>query len=99
VTSPSSPRSWDYRRESISNHDDNPKIVEVVDCRGQRCPLPVITLARRLPEVPVGALLRVLADDPAAANDIPAWCRMRDHEYVGATTTADGPAFDVRRRH
>ncbi|MGE5827451.1 MAG: sulfurtransferase TusA family protein, partial [Micromonosporaceae bacterium] len=47
---------------------------QVLDCRGQRCPLPVIELARRLPALPVGAVLRVLADDPAAAGDIPAWC-------------------------
>jgi tRNA 2-thiouridine synthesizing protein A len=71
--------------------------VELLDCLGQRCPLPVIALARRLPDLPVGAVLRVLADDPAAANDIPAWCRLRDHEYLGAG--ADGTAFDVRRRH
>ncbi len=69
---------------------------DVLDCLGQRCPLPVIELARRLPQLPVGAVLRVLADDPAAANDIAAWCRMRDQEYLGAV---DGPGFDVRRRH
>jgi tRNA 2-thiouridine synthesizing protein A len=67
---------------------------EVVDCRGQRCPLPVIALARRLPEVAVGAVLRVLADDPAAANDIPAWCRMREQDYLGSPAAA---TFDVRR--
>ena len=69
---------------------------EVLDCLGQRCPLPVIALARRLPSLEVGAVLRVLADDPAAANDIPAWCRMRDQEFVGASGEH---AFDVRRRH
>lgn len=68
--------------------------VEVLDCRGQRCPLPVIALARRLPELPVGAVLRVLADDPAAAGDIPAWCRMRAQDYLGSP----GPdTYDVRR--
>jgi tRNA 2-thiouridine synthesizing protein A len=67
---------------------------EVLDCLGQRCPLPVIALARRLPRLEIGAVIRVLADDPAAANDIPAWCRMRGQEFVGA---APGPAFDVRR--
>jgi tRNA 2-thiouridine synthesizing protein A len=66
---------------------------EVLDCRGQRCPLPVIALARRLPELAVGAVLRVLADDPAAATDIPAWCRLRGQEYVGSS----GPEYDVRR--
>jgi len=65
-----------------------------LDCRGQRCPLPVIALARRLAELPVGTVLRVWADDPAAANDIPAWCRLREQEYVGVA----GPyAYDVRR--
>ena len=65
-----------------------------LDCRGQRCPLPVIALARRLVELPVGTVLRVLADDPAAANDIPAWCRLRGQEYAGPV----GPdAYDVRR--
>ncbi|HLU44279.1 MAG TPA: sulfurtransferase TusA family protein [Natronosporangium sp.] len=68
--------------------------VEVLDCRGQRCPLPVIALARRLPEVPIGTVVRVLADDPAAANDIPAWCRMRGQEYVGAPAPH---TFEVRR--
>jgi tRNA 2-thiouridine synthesizing protein A len=68
---------------------------EVLDCLGQRCPLPVIALARRLPELPVGAVLRVLADDPAAANDIAAWCRLRDQEFLGSPGTN---AYDVRRR-
>jgi len=72
-----------------------PHHIEELDCRGQRCPLPVIALARRLPELPVGAVLRVLADDPAAGGDIAAWCRMRGQEFAGQA----GPdAFDVRRR-
>jgi tRNA 2-thiouridine synthesizing protein A len=70
--------------------------VETLDCLGQRCPLPVIALARRLPELPPGAVIRVLADDPAAANDIAAWCRMRGHEFLGATTQDGAPAFEVR---
>jgi tRNA 2-thiouridine synthesizing protein A len=69
---------------------------EVLNCLGQRCPLPVIALARRLPDVPVGAVVRVLADDPAAAVDIPAWCRMRGQEFVGASTVDGSPAYDVR---
>ena len=69
--------------------------VDVLDCRGQRCPLPVIAMAQRLAELPVGTVLRVLADDPAAATDIPAWCRLRGQEFVGA----EADAFDVRRLH
>ena len=65
-----------------------------VDSRGRRCPLPIIDLAKRMPSVPVGAVVRVLADDPAAANDIPAWCRMKEQEYLGSP---EENAFDVRR--
>lgn len=65
-----------------------------LDCRGQRCPLPVIALAKQIPQVAVGEVVRVLADDPAAALDIPAWCRMRAQEFLGSPA-AD--TFDVRR--
>jgi cysteine desulfurase len=71
-----------------------------VDALGKRCPLPVIELARRIGEVPVGALIAVLADDAAARLDIPAWCGMRGQEYVGEEALAGraGAAYLVRRR-
>jgi tRNA 2-thiouridine synthesizing protein A len=65
----------------------------VLDCLGQRCPLPVIVTARTLPTLAVGEVLRVLADDPAAANDLAAWCRMRGQEFLAVGPTV----FDVRR--
>jgi tRNA 2-thiouridine synthesizing protein A len=68
--------------------------VIVLDCLGQRCPLPVIALAKKMPTVGVGTVVRVLADDPAAANDIPAWCRMKSQEFVGSP---EPNAFDVRK--
>jgi tRNA 2-thiouridine synthesizing protein A len=64
-----------------------------LDCLGQRCPLPVIALARNIEGVGIGETLTVLADDPAAANDIAAWCRMKGHELVESSATA----FTVRR--
>jgi tRNA 2-thiouridine synthesizing protein A len=70
---------------------------EIVDCAGQRCPLPVIALAHRVAEVPVGTVVRVVADDPAAATDIPAWCRLRGQEFLGPTSHDGVPAYDVRR--
>jgi tRNA 2-thiouridine synthesizing protein A len=66
-----------------------------LDCRGMLCPLPVITLAKRIGDVAVGATITVLADDPAAGTDIPAWCRMRGHQL---TQAGDG-RFTVRRLH
>lgn len=65
-----------------------------LDCLGQKCPLPVIQLAKNIRNVQVGEAIRVLADDPAAANDIPAWCRMKQQEYLGSP---EPNAYDVRR--
>jgi TusA-related sulfurtransferase len=69
-----------------------------LDCRNLLCPMPVIELARHLTDVPVGELLGVVARDPAARVDVPAWCRMKEQDYVGEDTAADGaPRFVVRR--
>ena len=71
----------------------------VLDQRGRRCPLPVIELARHVGDVAVGELIALAADDPAARLDIPAWCRMRGHDYAGETAADDGtPVYSVRRR-
>ncbi len=78
--------------------DPDTEVTLTLDCRGTRCPVPVIRLARRIGEVPVGGVVAVLADDPAARPDIPAWCRMRGQGFLGEHESADGtPAYLVRR--
>jgi cysteine desulfurase len=69
----------------------------IVDCLGRPCPVPVIELAKALPTVEVGEVVEVLSDDAAARLDIPAWCRMREQEYVGEQERAVGSAYLVRR--
>lgn len=59
-----------------------------VDARGLRCPLPVIRLGAAARDAPAGTRIVVLASDPAARHDIPAWCRMRDHELREMTEVA-----------
>jgi tRNA 2-thiouridine synthesizing protein A len=72
--------------------------VITLDQRSRRCPLPIIELARHIEDVPIGELLGLAADDPAAGVDVQAWCRMRGHEYVGEDTAPDGvPVYLVRR--
>ncbi len=71
-----------------------------IDALGRRCPAPVIELARHIGDVPIGAVIVVLSDDAAAAVDIPAWCRMRAQDYLGAEPSdrgAGATAYAVRR--
>ncbi|MFJ5528562.1 cysteine desulfurase/sulfurtransferase TusA family protein [Streptomyces sp. NPDC093261] len=69
----------------------------VVDALGKRCPIPVIELAKVIGDVPVGGTVRVLADDEAARLDIPAWCEMREQQFVGEEPAERGSAYLVRR--
>lgn len=68
-----------------------------IDATGQLCPMPVIELARHISDVEIGAVVEVMADDPAAATDFPAWCRLRDQEFVGAVQTESATAYLIRR--
>jgi len=70
----------------------------VIDAVGRMCPLPVIELAKQIGDVPVGSVVAVVSDDPAAATDIPAWCRMREQEYVGELQQPEGARSYLVRR-
>lgn len=76
--------------------------VETVEARGRRCPVPVIELARAAARHQAGAVLEVLADDAAARTDVPAWCRLRGHDYLGERPAdgggGGGTAYRVRLR-
>jgi len=72
-----------------------------IDALGRKCPIPIIMLAERIGEVAVGQIVQVLADDPAAKTDVPAWCGLKLHDYVGSAELAGeaGWAFLVRRSY
>lgn len=59
----------------------------LLDCRGLRCPLPVLKMEKALARLGPAARLVVLATDPMAKIDIPLYCRQ--HGYECAVTTED----------
>jgi TusA-related sulfurtransferase len=68
-----------------------------VDSRGRRCPLPIIDLAAAARGVAGGTVITLIADDPAAAADVAAWCRMRGQTYEGSSPVDEGAvAYRVR---
>lgn len=50
-----------------------------IDARGLRCPMPVLKMEAALRRLPCGAKVRVTADDPIAAVDIPHFARAGGH--------------------
>jgi tRNA 2-thiouridine synthesizing protein A len=68
-----------------------------IDALGRKCPIPIIMLAEQIRDVPVGGVIAVLADDPAAYTDVPAWCALKSHECVFRAELLSGWAFGIRR--
>jgi tRNA 2-thiouridine synthesizing protein A len=61
--------------------------------------VPIIMLADRIREVPIGQTIEVLADDPAARTDLPAWCTLKSQEFVGSSDLPVGWSFVIRRAY
>lgn len=69
-----------------------------LDERGRACPAPVIALGRAATGLGPGATIELLADDPAARTDVPAWCRIRGATLVQVEQiAADDPAAAYTR--
>ena len=73
--------------------------VLILDALGKKCPIPIIMLADRIGEIRVGQTVEVLADDPAAKTDLPAWCALKSHEFVRTAALPSGWSFLVRRSY
>jgi tRNA 2-thiouridine synthesizing protein A len=68
-----------------------------IDALGRKCPIPIIMLAEQIRDVPLGAVVAVLADDPAAYTDLPSWCAMKAQEFAGYEELTRGWALFIRR--
>lgn len=55
-----------------------------LDVRRLLCPLPVIRVQDKIKELTCGDLLEVICTDPGALHDIPAWCRVHGHLFLGS---------------
>jgi tRNA 2-thiouridine synthesizing protein A len=68
--------------------------IVVWDAGDMSCGDLVLALRLRLESLSAGALLEVIAHDPAAREDLPAWCRMTDNRLLSATH----PRYLIQRK-
>lgn len=67
----------------------------VLDGGDRRCVLLLLELRRLVTTLPAGAVVHLIATDPAAPLDLPAWCHLTGHEYLGPVA-GERPAYAVR---
>ena len=64
-------------------------VAALVDARGLNCPLPLVKARQALMVLDAGAVVCVLATDPAAPRDFEEFCETTGHELL-ETAEADG---------
>jgi tRNA 2-thiouridine synthesizing protein A len=76
-------------------------VTAVVDARDMLCPIPVLKARKALKQAEPGAVVELLATDPKARTDVPAFCAATGHRLLSADeegAEAPGAAPVVRYR-
>ena len=68
-----------------------------LDVRGMFCPSPALQTTVELSKMQVGEILTVLADDPAAEDDIANWARKLGHEVVKMEKNGNEIRFEIKK--
>jgi tRNA 2-thiouridine synthesizing protein A len=71
---------------------------QTLDALGLLCPLPVLKARKRLSVMASGAVLEMIADDPAAVIDVPHFCTEAGHTLLGQSDDAGVLKFIIRRK-
>ena len=79
--------------------ESNIKPDKTLDLIGFYCPIPVYRTREETDKMKVGQVLEVLADDPAAEEDITRWAKRTGQEVVLFNKSADGKLrFLIRKK-
>jgi hypothetical protein len=57
----------------------------------------VLLLRDRMLEVPLGEVLELRSREPTVRGDLPPWCEMVGHDYLGELPGEDGARYFIRR--
>jgi len=70
---------------------------ESVDCIGLLCPEPLFQAREAMDGIEVGGVLEVLADDPAAEQDLTRFAKRAGHEVVSIENEGEHKRFLIRK--
>ncbi|MFF5338329.1 sulfurtransferase TusA family protein [Streptomyces sp. NPDC013181] len=80
-----------------TTHPGTPAPDLTVDGTGLLCVTLLLRLRKEIDGAAPGTVVHVIATDPAAPLDLPAWCHMTGHHYLGPVPdTARRPVYALR---
>lgn len=68
-----------------------------LDCLGLFCPEPVFRVRMELDNMKVGEVLEVLADDPAAEEDIKSLCKRLEQQILNVSKEGNTLRFIIKK--
>jgi len=69
----------------------------VIDGGDRGCGDLLLDISRQIRALPPGSRVRIISRDTAADDDLPRWCRLTSHDYLGRSSyDAENPSFDIR---
>ncbi|MET9657467.1 sulfurtransferase TusA family protein [Streptomyces sp. NPDC006510] len=77
------------------NSDPIPAADITIDGTGLLCVTLLLRLRKQIDGAPPGTVVHVTATDPAAPLDLPAWCHMTGHDYLGPVP-GEPPMYALR---
>jgi len=72
--------------------------IHLVDCVGLYCPVPVMRAKEEIDALEPGALMEIVADDPAAESDIPSWAKRTGNELLRVWKEGNELHFWVQKK-
>ena len=72
-------------------------IDQELDCLGLYCPEPVFRTRQELDKLAVGQVLKVIADDPAAEEDIKRLVKRLGHQLLKLRKDGDQFPFSIKK--
>ena len=72
-------------------------IVQVLDCKGLRCPLPMVELKKAIKKLTTGDVLQVEATDPGSRRDFESWSRKTGHTLLSAEEKDNVFVYIIRK--
>lgn len=74
----------------------DPAIMTTVDCRGLKCPMPIVQVRLALNPLRKDAELMIYADDPSFDTDFLRFCYLADLALLAKTKHPDFQAYHVK---
>jgi tRNA 2-thiouridine synthesizing protein A len=81
----------------VTDSSSRKRADRILDCIGLYCPMPVMRTNEEIDKLAVGETLEVLADDPAAEEDLKAWAKRTEHKILKIEKTNEGIRFLVQK--